>query len=312
MTWLMWRQHRGGTIVAAVAFVVFAVAAVLTGVHMANLYADLLQGCQAPGGCVPGGRLFQGYGAIIDSVHLTILVPPLLGAFLGATLIADETEHATNVLVWTQSVTRRRWLSIKVGTALAATVVLSSAISALGTWWSGTPNSLDGNRFEGAQFATQNVVPVAYALFAVAFGIAAGSVLRRTLPAVAVTVGGYVVAQLLVALYARPHYERAVTLMLPAEKEPRLPSGSWTVSTDLVDQAGHVLSGPVRVPAGCADSVMRGPGPDCLDRLGYHLVVRYHPASSYWRFQWIEFGLYTAAAVALVAFALHWTARRDA
>ena len=112
--------------------------------------------------------------------------------FLGATLVARETEHATNVLVWTQTVTRRRWLRSKIAMAVAATLVWSAAVAGLVTWWSGTPNSLYANRFDGTQFDTQSVVPIAFALFAVALGLAAGSVLRRTLPALAATVGIYV------------------------------------------------------------------------------------------------------------------------
>ena len=39
---------------------------------------------------------------------------------------------------------------------------VSAIIATLVTWWSGTPNALYGNRFEGAQFDTQNIVPVAW------------------------------------------------------------------------------------------------------------------------------------------------------
>jgi hypothetical protein len=92
----------------------------------------------------------------------------------------------------------------QVGLVLAATLLWSAAVSALVTWWSGPTNALYGNRFESAQFDTQNLVPLAFALFAVALGLAVGSWLRRTLPALAATVGGYAALRLAVAVYSPP------------------------------------------------------------------------------------------------------------
>ena len=48
-------------------------------------------------------NIFSGYGAIVDLVHLSLSLPLVLGVFLGAMLVARETEQSTNVLVWTQT-----------------------------------------------------------------------------------------------------------------------------------------------------------------------------------------------------------------
>jgi len=172
----------------AITMTAFAIAIVATGIHMADVY-DAARQCKG-GRCLVVGRLFSGYGAIIDTVHLTILVPVVFAAF-GATLIARETDAGTNVLVWTQGITRRRWLIAKIVFAVVAALVVAALVSALVTWWSGTPNSLDGNRFQGAEFDTQNIVPVADALLAVAIGLAAGAWLRRVVPALALSIGVY-------------------------------------------------------------------------------------------------------------------------
>ena len=58
------------------------------------------------------------------------------------------------------------------------------------TWWSSPDNALQPTDFQPGQFDIMGIVPVAYALFAVALGIGAGALLRRTLPALAVTLGG--------------------------------------------------------------------------------------------------------------------------
>ena len=312
MNWLLWRQHRSQGLVTGVVLGLFAVAVVLTGVHMAHVYDDSVRTCTANGTCGLVGNLFQGYGAIVDVVHLSIAVPVLLGVILGATLIGRETEHATNVLVWTQSITRRRWLFTKVAFALVATIITSAAVTALVTWWSATPNALDGNRFEGAQFDTQNVLPIAFALFAVALGIAAGSLFRRSLPALAATVGVYAAVRVVVSVYVRPHFMNAITRVFPMGGDSPVPSGSWTVRDDLVGPSGRSVNGRFSLPSSCGSAVSRSGADRCLQRLGYHQVVTYHPPSQYWRFQWMEAGLFVGLAAVLVVFALVYTLRRDA
>jgi hypothetical protein len=309
MTWLLWRQHRTQALVTAVLLAAFTVAVVATGVHMAHQYDDALHGCTGSGSCDLVGNLFRGDGAIVDIVHMTVIVPAILG-ILGETLIARETEHATNVLVWTQTVTRRRWVFSKVALALGTAVVTGVALSALVTWWSRTPNSLYGNRFEGAQFDTQNVVPIAFAVFGVALGLAAGAWFRRTLPAIATTIVGFVTVRLVASVYLRPLYESPVTRSFPLGHDA--PSGSYTIDTEIADRTGHVVSGAFKVPASCPASRARGPLESCLSRLGYRNVVKFQPPSHYWPAQWIEAGIFIALAAVLVTFAVVRTRRRDA
>jgi ABC-type transport system involved in multi-copper enzyme maturation permease subunit len=310
MRWLLWRQHRFQLAATSIILALFATAVAVTGVHMADVYANAVHDC-ANGGCFVE-HLFNGYGAIIDIVHLTVVLPVLLGAFIAAPLLAREAEHGTNALVWTQTVTRRRWVLSKVGTVVGATVVLSAVVAALVTWWSGTTNTLDGNRFGGVQFDTQNVLPVAFTLFAVGLGLALGAAWRRVLPAVATTVGVYLAVRLAVAVYLRPHYMTAVRIVTPASTDSSTPSGAWNISSSFVGPDGHTLSGRVQVPAACGTNPSRTGLPRCLDRLGYHNVSFIQPASRYWTFQLIESAIFVALAVALVVFAITRTLRRDA
>jgi hypothetical protein len=312
MNWLLWRQHRSQAVITAVAIGVFGVILLITGIHMADDYRQAAHVCPGGGPCELIGNIFHGDGAIVDLVHLSILVPVLLGVFVGATLVAREVEQSTNVLVWTQTVTRKRWLLSKFAAAVAATAAVSAAVSLLVTWWSKTPNTLYGNRFEGAQFDTQNILPIAFTVFAVSLGIAAGCVLRRTLPAIAATIGLYVGVRLLVSVYLRQHYLASTTASSPLSGGPAVPTGSWTMTSKIVDSTGRTLSGRIPIPATCRA------GPDvqtvtsCLSRLGYRTVATFQPPSHYWPFQAIEAGLYIALAAPLLVFAYFFTMRRDA
>jgi hypothetical protein len=306
MTWLLWRQHRLQVTIAAALLAAFALPVWITGTHLAS---DLAA-CRRGDDC---GLLFQHFNGINIVVDLTVALPVLIGVFWGATLFARELELGTAALVWTQSTTRRRWLAGKLTTLFGMAALCSAVDAALVTWWSDPHNSQVETRFAGLQFDIQGVVPVAYAVFAAAVGLLAGALWRRTLPAMATTIGGVVGVRLLVELYARPHYLAPVvrTSALNAGPDRSLGSGSLTISNDLV-QHGHVVSGPVKLPDQCIEATSRADADACMHRLGYLLRMTYQPAGRYWTFQWIEFGIFVALAAALTAAAVIVLRRRDA
>jgi hypothetical protein len=308
MTWLVWRQHRAQVAWAAGLLAVFAAAIAITGIHMADLY-DAAVG-DGGGGPRLLDHLFDGYGAIIDTVHLTLLLPVVLGAFVAAPLIAREADLATDALVWTQSVTRRRWLAAKLAAVVGGCVALAAAVSALVTWWSGTPNALGGDRFHGAQFDTQNLTPVAFTLFAVALGLAAGAALRRTLPAVAATVVVYVAVRMAVGVFVRPHWLAPLQRTGGAGPDDRLRSGSWLVKAELLDPSGHAVRGRLELPKSCVSAAPRSIDA-CMTRGGFRSVITYHPPSHYWPMQFAESGFFVALAAGLLAFAVVWTLRAE-
>jgi hypothetical protein len=57
------------------------------------------------------------------------------------------------------------------------------------TWWSHTSNALNQNRFDPGKFAIQGLVPVAYSIFFTTIGFTLGAWFRKTLLALAVTMG---------------------------------------------------------------------------------------------------------------------------
>jgi hypothetical protein len=311
MTWLLWRQHRMQGAVAAGLLAALAVVLAFTGTSMAHDYRTALSGCSAPGSTCAAQGLFDSDTLIITLVNLTVAVPLLIGVFWGVTSVGRDFETGTNVLAWTQSVTRRRWLRGKVATLLASSIVAGAALSGMVTWWSGTLNSYHHNRFEPLPFDQQGVVPVAYTLFAAALGLCAGVAWRRMVPAIATTVAGFVAVRLLIEQFVRPHFAAPVTTFTPMFTGSGSPDGAWRMSSDLV-RGNTVLTGPVRVPDDCAATRTREAMDACMSHAGFRLRTTYQPAGRYWTFQWIEAGIFAAISAVLVTAAVVLVLRRDA
>ena len=135
-----------------------------------------------------------------------MVLPALLGLFWGAPLIGREIEQGTHLFVWTQGVSRLRWLTSKLVALLAVTLLLTVAYAVLISWWLAPLDRSTGDRFQPGVFDQQGLVPVAYAVFALALGIAAGAVLKKTMPAMAATLVGFVALRLIVAGVVRRHF----------------------------------------------------------------------------------------------------------
>ncbi len=315
MNHLIWRLHRNQAAFALVALGALAVLLVVTGVVMAHDYHRFLATCSVTQSCGDTGQLFSGDGAIFDVVNLTMVVPLLFGLFWGAPLVAKEIEDGTHNLVWSQGVTRRHWMRTNVCWVLLAAAVWGAAIAALVSWWR-SPENAFGSRFDA--FDVQGIVPVAYSLFAVALGVAVGSVIRRVLPAIAVTLGAFVVVRVAVGVYLRPHFLTPVTEHFRfGGSTGGLPAGSWVISSDIVGPGGVSLGHGISLGAlpqaclrsGVAEKSLLLP---CLVAHGYRQVVSFQPASRFWAIQGIEASLFLVAAAALVGVAFWSVLTRDA
>ena len=328
MTWLVWRQHRNQAYFAAAALAALAVLLLITGPQMASQYHSALASCAATKTCGNlAGTLSLGDAPLRVLVTLTLAVPALLGLFWGSPLVARELETGTSQFAWMQSVTRRHWLTVKTGWILLAAAAWGGAVSALVTWWSGPENALNQQSFNPGQFDIQGIVPVGYALFAVALGIAAGTLARRALPALAITLGVFAALRMVIANYVRPHYMTAITTTFSPTRPVSTPDGSLWLAQGTVGPNGQALQNawpglPIdgksvsltNIPAACR--ALLGQGPlrtiSCMSAHGYRGYVTYQPANRYWAFQGIETGIFVLLAAALIAVTAIVLHRRDA
>lgn len=315
MNFFVWRLHRHQAYwaVGALAFVAFLL--LVTGTTMADDYHAFFTSCGATQSCSEAGSvLFRGDGAIIDLVNATVIVPLLFGLFWAAPLVAKEYEEGTQNMAWTQGVTRRHWLSVNVMWVFVAAVVWAASLTLLVSWWRTPENALSG-RFDA--FDIQGIVPVAYAIFAVALGLAVGSLFRRVLPAIATTLGAFLAVRVVLAIYVRPHLIAPITKVLPLALNSSAPAGAWVLSSGLVSPDGNRFGNGIsldQLPAACRVGAFGGKGttPGCLAAHGWHQWISYQPPGRFWMFQGVEAMIFLVLAVPLVALAFFAVMRRDA
>jgi hypothetical protein len=332
-TWLQFRVQAG---VALAALFAFAAVLMVTGPHLASLYnASRITGCRG-GSCVNAA---SGFLSRVDAtspytlmytlgIGLILAAPVITGIFWGAPLIARELETGTCRLAWTQGITRTRWLVVKLALTGLAAMAVTEALSLMYTWWAdpiaraiGHGGTISSIQFTGpfglVAFATHGIAPLGYAAFAFTLGTATGALIRRTVPAMAVTLAIFAAVQVAVPLWVRPHllppdqtvvsgpsFFQAASMSvgtLTATTVPGQPE-AWILSSGPINAAGQPVT---TAPAACL-----GPPPAtgkgapanlgaCMASRGIREAITYQPLSRYWPFQRIETGIFLALALAL-------------
>ena len=345
MIWVTWRQFRAQAIAGLAILAAATAYFVITGLSMHHTYTIDAAGCSSLGdGC--DGALSQfrdGYAGAFDLVQLLMIVTVgLLGVFWGAPLIARELENGTHQVAWNQSITRTRWLAVKLAGVGAATIGSVALLSYLLTWWSGPLDPIAGSRFSANVFATHDFVPVGYALFSLAVGVTTGLLIRRTVPAMAVTLAVFVGVQILMPTVVRPHLLPSTTVTYPLDAATAnlaqgvytqdggsevylnlpYPRGAWILDTTPVENsAGSVVAASDHLACfpggGGGPDDSKGAAPDtgqmigCLAPYDLHESMTYQPANHYWPLEWLETGIFTALAAAMSGFCFWWIRRRS-
>jgi hypothetical protein len=330
MIWLTWRQHRMQAAYMLLGLAVMTAALVPLGRSMNGAFDnDGLAACLRRGNpeyiyplrdnnsnCGELADVFMGrFGSLLPLGILLVLLPLVVGLFFGAPLVAREVEHGTHRLVWTQGVSRSRWATTKFGLIGLAGLAAAAGYAALLTWWIRPLSKASGSRLEWLVFDLQGVVPLAYTVFAIALGIAAGAMSRKVLPAMGITLAGFIVTRVLVAWLGRPHYQTPVErkTSVVTDRLPNQLHGDWVISQGVYNASGQKIGtggnfcAPASVPGQTpppAGAPPAGAGrPDC-DPSQYNLDV-IQPGNRFWTFQWIEAGIFVALAAGLLVFAIY-------
>jgi hypothetical protein len=308
------RRFRLESMAVAGGLLAVGVLALVTGRMMSDEYHDSgLADCLATSPRSGCEDLINSFGNSFNSLQILIfplvLLPAVLGAFVGAPLIARELEHGTHRFLWTQGITRRRWLGYIAGAALALAFVAGTLYSLIAAVWLDVTNKVTDERF-GQMYDFQGLLPIASGVFAVAVGITCGLIMRRTLPAMIATIGIFIVVRLTTAIVLRPHFAAAKTLETEfGPGDPLSGTNAWLLSEKTVTADGLVIgrdgmldisglepSCPALENVSPMNPPREGDVQQCIEQLGVHRVIRYHPGNRFWTFQLIESGLMLALA----------------
>ncbi|KAB7850273.1 ABC transporter permease subunit [Streptomyces mobaraensis] len=314
MIWLTWRQFRTQVLVGLGALLLLGVYLVVLGRQIHSGYDDTLAHCTGHGNCAgPLSAFADHYSLRLDLLgYLLLAVPGAIGVFWGAPLVSRELEAGTHRLVWNQSVTRGRWLAVKLGVVGVLSTAAAGLYSLLLTWAAGPVDTVLGNRFEPALFASRNIAPLGYAVFAFVLGTTLGLFVRHTVPAMGVTLVVFAVLQIVVPTVIRPHYQPPVRTSVPLTAPLirgltkigtygdigglRVPGGPWVVETSaMLDSKGREV-GHTAWFQDCTNNKSLAEMPDCLAKGNLHVDVSEQPAGRYWTFQWLETAAYTVSA----------------
>jgi hypothetical protein len=320
MTWLTWRQFRLPALSVFAGLLLIAVVLAITG-------PDLV-----------GRTDFSDQDVLFGGTILVLyLLPAVIGVFWGVPMITRELESGTHNLVWNQTVTRKRWLTTKLGVGLPAAMVAAGLLGWAVSWWASPIDALSAvqtdrgmlSRIAPVVFGARGIAPIGYAAFALTFGVAVGMLLKRTVAAMAVTLAALAAVLILVPLFVRPH-------LLPPQTETvaitgdnitnttgnesgdileigvRKPPGAWVLANETVDPAGNVVSPLPDFVQNCVPRPSHDAGPPphgsleaCMTQLGthgYQQRLTYQPGSRFWPLQWLELALYLAMTALLTWF----------
>lgn len=219
MKCLLWRQHRGQLLWTAVVLAasIIAMAAVAHSAdHWLAAYAHWQSqlralGCPLPvegtsvvhapppachalllrysGGEQPSFAAAYNFAipAFEEGLPLLMIV---IGALVGAPLVAREVEQRTQLVAWTQSISRGRWYTTKTAVLAAclALIGLTAGIANDRTQLPLNRGGLTSSRW--IWFFSIDLAPAAEAVLAFALAVALGAYFRRTLPAIAAALTG--------------------------------------------------------------------------------------------------------------------------
>ena len=183
------------------------------------------------------------------------------------------------------------------------------------------------SRIEPVVFGARGIVPIGYAAFALALGVAVGMLLKRTVAAMAVTLVALAAVLLLVPNFVRPYLlppqtqtvaivGKDITNITGNDRQGiteigvRNPPGAWVLANETVDPAGNVADPLPSFVQNCGPKPGEAPPPhgtleQCMAQLGthgYQQRLTLQPGSRVWPLQGVELALYLAMTALLTWF----------
>ena len=248
MLWVTWRQHRGLLISVVVVFATAVASMLVYGRQIHNDFA-ILRACRpaASSACQGLSNYFNSTDWHLGNyLRVAVLAAPvLLAMFAGPPVVARELENSTYRYAWTQGIGRVRWTVAKSAILGAVLTIAAFAIGQLFAWFFAPFLSTEKlTVYTPSVFDTHGVSYAAWTLTAFCLGAFVGTLVRRILPAMAITPVAYVALAALTWFDLRDHYP--VRTFWPMQ----FFEGGWLL---VLSVAAHGRDRLARPPPGCLD-----------------------------------------------------------
>ncbi|MGH9123621.1 MAG: hypothetical protein ACRDZ8_02705 [Acidimicrobiales bacterium] len=327
MAWVIWRQHRialGGLTVALGALATYVAA---LGLQLHHAYHTAITCNLNSPTCNDVISNFNFMNHALQGGYILQAVPALIGAFIGAPVLAWELETGTFRYAWTQGLQRWRWTLAKLVSLAVVVTAAAGALSVLFSWYyqpylATTNQSRSLNElspFSSGLFDLRGVAFAGWTLAAIAIGALAGMLIRRVVPAIVADLAAYTGLAIVAANILRQHYlSPLLTRAVNVPGSAWVTSQYWTIGGRFAFHSWR--DAPLSLVQSCASGAAPGPlgkpvvgtFAQCAARHGYAQLTRYQPAGRFWTFQWIEAGWLIALAALLIAVTIWLVDRRSA
>jgi ABC-type transport system involved in multi-copper enzyme maturation permease subunit len=329
MAWVTWRQHRFALAGVVVFLGALSVCVWIGGIALRHAHAAAFAACQSASSLSCPGTIiaFNGTNGFLSNGYILQAVPVLIGAFVGAPLLARELETGTFRYAWTQGFGRWRWTLAKLVPLAIVLAAAAGALSILLSWYY-QPYFDPGNQARGLTevspflpglFDLRGVSFAAWTLAAFSIGVLAGMLIRRVVPAIVATLAVYTGLAFAAGGLLRQHY-----LTPPVTSSLNLPATAWVISQWWTKDGTFAFAGSPPdsllekfCPQGPSTRVGAFGEPkvvalaQCLTPHGYTQWTSYQPVGRFWPFQWIESGWLLVLSALFIA-ATVWLVRRRA
>ena len=276
MAWVIWRQHRlalsgVGALLGAVAVYLWSRG---LGLHQAYAAAAPCHPASSPV-CSLLVNKYNGMNGFLANGYVLQPVPALMGAFVGAPVLARELETGTFRFAWTQGFGRWRWTLAKLVTLAVLLAGVAGALSVLFSWYyrpyfAAANQSLslsESSPLAPGLFDLHGVAFVAWALAAFAIGGLAGMLIRRVVPAIVAALVPYTGLALAAGSLLREHYLSPVVT-----SKLCVPGSAWILSQQWFSNGRQPVSRSVLgqvLEKGAPQLAGKGGVPDALSSWQY-------------------------------------------